>query len=86
VKLLLNNLKLYQCYDDKYIFVSKDSFSIINNYILMYLNQISEESDICQEMIEIIHLIFQVCSKIFNITSQSKISFNLKLLSHSLLS
>ena len=84
LKLLLLNLLLFIEYEEKYLFLSDNSFEILRDFILLFIDQLSDSYMEDYETIEVIDILFEVSSKVYT-TNVKKQNFDLSLVKFSLL-
>lgn len=85
LKLLLLNLLLFIEYEESHLFLSDNSFEILRDFILLFIDELSDSYMDNYETIEVIDILFEVSSKIYTTNIKKEQNFDLSLVKFSLL-
>lgn len=84
MRILFLNLLLFLEYEDSFLFISENSFDIIKNLILIFLENLKIEES--YKFVDVIDILFEIGSKIYSLNINRNKMLDLALIDFSLLS
>ena len=86
LKLLMLKLRLFIKYEDNLLYLSPQNFKILKLYLVSFLNNLPNEDYENPEFIDAARILFNVCSRIFEVKEDNKDDIAIEIIKKSLLS